>query len=146
MTHHHGKKAMETKTEWSTVNKNKGKKNNQETIPDMMEGKSNENEAVEVKIETIRALPLKHEKTVLTRINFTILPSKGITALSIPHSMNSISRSSKQQIQKPASLQSSAMELNNNLMEARNYQMTQKLPKNLQADTSMDSSSPRRIR
>jgi hypothetical protein len=53
MTDHHGEKPMETETEWSTVNKNKGKKDNQETIPDTMEGKSNKNEAVEVEIETI---------------------------------------------------------------------------------------------
>ena len=43
---------------------------------------------MEAEIETIRALPLKHEKTLLTWINFIILPSKGITAISIPHSMN----------------------------------------------------------
>jgi hypothetical protein len=42
----------------------------------------------EVEIKTICALPLKHEMTTQTRINFTMLPSKGIKAISILHSMN----------------------------------------------------------
>ena len=88
MTEHHGENPMETETEWSTVNNNRSKRDNQDPIATTMNEKSTTNEAVEVEIESIRALPPKHEKTVLTRINFTILPSKGITAISIPHSMN----------------------------------------------------------
>jgi hypothetical protein len=53
MTDHHGEKTIETETELSTVNKNNGKKDNQEPIPETMEGKSNENKAMEVEIKTI---------------------------------------------------------------------------------------------
>jgi hypothetical protein len=88
MTEHHGENPMETETEWSTVNNSRSKRDNQEPIAKTMNEKSTTNKTVEVEIETIRALPPKHEKTVLTLINFMILPSKGITTISIPHSMN----------------------------------------------------------
>jgi hypothetical protein len=87
MTNHHGGMPMDTAAEWTTATGKNNKKRNHETIPSGTSKKSNKNEAEENEIELIRTIEPKHEKTFKTRINFTIVPQRGTTKISIAHIM-----------------------------------------------------------
>ena len=88
MTNHHGESPDPGGKAWSLPASKHGKKQPPPTATGQESEKSKKKDTAEVEIKTHRIQHAQKEESVVTRVNFTILPTKGTTKLSITNSMH----------------------------------------------------------
>ena len=91
MTNNHGETPLDVATDWSTVGKKVSKKQAALNYSGQTSKKSNQNHQAIGEIENINTpdpTPVeRNESTIITRVNFKVIPNRDIKTISVSHSI-----------------------------------------------------------